>query len=599
MHKSIKIALAILCSILALAAIGAWYAISSINPAQLTQLLSSSVRDATGRDLKIIGPVSLSIFPVITVNAEQVSLSNASWASDPEMLTLKSIGLEMKWLPLLTKNVEISSIRLNGLEAYLQVSKAGIGNWDMSVPQTQAPGSSAAASASNSSPSDDSNFVGIETINITDARVTYRDGTKLAKVVVLPKLEFNGGGGKTSVLIDLAYANYKLGLKGKISSLRQSIIDWDQKPVKMDLDLVFTSNGKALDISGVIDKKPKTLPQFDIKLQSKSFDLLPLAGASMAASGANGSKPTSKADGKYVFSDDALPFDLIPEASGNIAINIAQLTLPEGVPLTNLKTNLLFDGDKLDVNDLSFELGKGSAQMQASLSGIYSSAPSLSMKGLAKGFTMEQIIASADASAKVSGGDTQIALNLRSNGASLHQLAARANGAMQISMGQGKLDSKFLNAGGDFVMTVLDAVNPMRKKTSQTVIECAVAYLPMSNGMVNIKDSVGVETDRLNIVLSGSINLNTEAINLTIDPKEKSGLTTGLDLGSLVKLEGTLQNPKAGINQAGVVNSAVSIGLGILTGGISIAAENAKSLANKSQPCKTALHSWSDIYPGN
>jgi hypothetical protein len=136
----------------------------------------------------------------------------------------------------------------------------------------------------------------------------------------------------------------------------------------------------------------------------------------------------------------------------------------------------------------------------------------------------------------------------------------------------------------------------MRKQSNQTILECAVAYLPVNNGMINVQDSVGVETDRLDITLSGSIDLANEALNISINPREKSGLTTGLDLGGRVKIEGTLQNPKTGVNKAGVVNSAVSIGLGFLTGGISIAAENAKSLATKSQPCKTALHSWSDIY---
>ena len=213
---------------------------------------------------------------------------------------------------------------------------------------------------------------------------------------------------------------------------------------------------------------------------------------------------------------------------------------------------------------------------------------------------MEQIIATTDSSAKVSGGATQLAFNLQSSGVSLHQILSRANGAVQLSVGQGTLDSKFINKGGDFVVTVFDAVNPMYKKSNQTVLECAAAYLPMNNGLVAIKDSVGVVTDRLNIVLSGSINLNTEALDININPSEKSGLTTGVDLGGLVKIEGTLQNPQAGVNKAGVVTSAVSIGLGFLTGGISIAAENAKSLATKSQPCKTALHPWSEIYaPSN
>lgn len=181
-------------------------------------------------------------------------------------------------------------------------------------------------------------------------------------------------------------------------------------------------------------------------------------------------------------------------------------------------------------------------------------------------------------------------------GVSPHQLMSRANGVMQFSVGQGKLASQFLNKDGDFVITVINAINPMYKKSNQTILERAVAYLPVNNGIVNIQDSVGIETDRLNITLAGSVNLANEALNISINPKEKSGLTTGVDLGELVKIEGTLLNPQAGVNKAGVVNSAVSIGLDFLTGGISIAAENAKSLATKSQPCKTALHPWSDIY---
>ena len=66
-----------------------------------------------------------------------------------------------------------------------------------------------------------------------------------------------------------------------------------------------------------------------------------------------------------------------------------------------------------------------------------------------------------------------------------------------------------------------------------------------------------------------------------------------------MQLVGTLQNPQVGVSKEGVVNSAVSIGLGFLTGGISIAAENAKSLASKRQSCTAALHSWTSIYPGS
>lgn len=192
----------------------------------------------------------------------------------------------------------------------------------------------------------------------------------------------------------------------------------------------------------------------------------------------------------------------------------------------------------------------------------------------------------------------KLALDLQLSGNSLHQMAANSTGKIQVSIDQAKMGSNFLNDAGDFVITVLDSMNPLRKKSSETVVECAVAYLPIHNGQMSIANTVGMETDRLNVVLAGSINLKNEAVNLTIDPKEKSGFTTGLDLAGLVKVGGTLSHPKAMINQAGVVNSAVSIGLGFLTGGASILAENARSLSSKSHPCRDALHPWSDIYSG-
>ncbi|OWF66007.1 hypothetical protein B6A14_09680 [Polynucleobacter hirudinilacicola] len=595
MSHTLKIILIILSTCLALAGLGAWYAASSINPAQLTQLLSSKVKDATGRELKIAGPVSLTIFPSIGVKAEQVSLSNATWASDSQMLFLKNVELEVKLFPLFTGNVEISSINLAGLEAHLQTNKAGQNNWDL----TQAVVASNTKGAPPQETSDDSNFVAIETIRVSDARISYQDGASPIKVIEVPKLLLMGESGKTTILLDLQYANYKLGLKGKMGSLRQAIIDWDQIPVKTNLDLTLTLNGKSLDITGKVDKAPKVLPQFDIKLESKSFDLLPLAAAS-AVSGKSSSTPKpSQAQGRYFFSDDPLPFDLLPNANGKIVLDIAQLGVPDQAPFKNVSGTIAFKGNRLDINDLKFELGKGQAQAQISLSQIDSPTPAISMKALAKGFTLEQVVVSDDSSAKVSGGDTQIAFNLSSKGKSLHQIMGAANGKVQVTVGKARLDSKLLNSAGDLAVTIMDALNPMRKQSNQTILECAVAYLPISNGMINIKDSFAAETDKLDIFLSGTVNLNSEAIHLKIDPNQKSGLTTGIDLGSLVQLEGTLQNPKAGVNKEGVVNSAVSIGLGILTGGISIAAENAKSLSTKRQPCKTAMHSWADIYPGS
>ena len=601
MHKNLKLFLLVFLALLVLAMGGTWYAISTINPAQLTQLLSSSVKAATGRDLKIAGPVSLTIFPSIGVKAEDVSLSNASWALGSDMIQLKQIDIGIRLLPLLSKRIEISRINLNGLDAHLQSNAEGQSNWVLAAPLAQGVAANTNTDKSESAaPSNgDDSFVSIENVSITDARISYQDGSGLQNIFEVQHLSLSGGGDKTAIQLDMKHANDSLGVSGKVTSVRKILNSWNASPLKVNIDLDITLNGKSLLVRGDVHKTPQQLVSFDITLKSKSFDLTSLvAGSALAVSDGKIPRTASKLKGqsKYFFNEDHLPFNLLPMANGKVKVDIAQLGLPDQEPIRDLRATLTFSGDRINMQDFSFELGNGRAQGNVSLDKFQSTAPSLSIDGFAKGFTIEQIL--ADAKSKVIGGDTKVAFNLKSSGISMHQLASRANGKIQISVGQAKLATSFLNKGGDFVITVLDAVNPLRKKSNQTVLECAVAYLPINNGLVSVVDTVGVETDRLDVVLNGTVNLNNEEINLKIFPREKSGLTLGVDLGNLIKLQGTLQNPSSGINQAGVVNSAVTIGLGILTGGATILAENAKSMATKSQPCKTALRPWSDINAG-
>ena len=54
------------------------------------------VKAATGRDLKIAGPVKLTILPVLGIQASQVSFSNPPGASAPDMVQLGKLELALK-----------------------------------------------------------------------------------------------------------------------------------------------------------------------------------------------------------------------------------------------------------------------------------------------------------------------------------------------------------------------------------------------------------------------------------------------------------------------------------------------------------------------
>ncbi|RAZ47562.1 hypothetical protein DP175_04815 [Polynucleobacter paneuropaeus] len=89
MIKKIKIGLVALGLLIGLGAAGVFYLAHSINPTQLTSLIASLVKSETGRDFSIAGPIELRFFPAIGVVAQDVSLSNASWASEPKMLQVQ------------------------------------------------------------------------------------------------------------------------------------------------------------------------------------------------------------------------------------------------------------------------------------------------------------------------------------------------------------------------------------------------------------------------------------------------------------------------------------------------------------------------------
>ena len=599
MSKLVKITICTLGGAIILIAIGVWYAASTVDPVQLTKLLSSSVKTATGRDLKITGPVILSFFPEISVSAESLSLSNASWASDSDMLTLKRIDLNIKTLPLLSRRIEVGSVRLDGLELFLQKNETGKANWDFSAEASKEPDTK--NNKETSSVSDD--LISMDSISITDAQIQYQDPSSTTSSYQIKRLSLADSGDKTVASLNMKLQEQALELSGKTGSLSRLLKQWNVSSVQFPIDLNLTMNGKSMMIKGEVSKNPKTPPTINLTFNSKAFDW-PVFGTSPNHSprALNSAKSAvvvhqaQKPQPKYLFSNENIPFDVLPQAKGEIAMNIGELNLPKRKPIENLQATLQFNGSVIDIPNLRFEMGKGSADLQIKLSELNTSTPVLTAKGVTKDFTLENLLARLDPGSKVSGGSMKMAFDVKTSGSSLHQMASNSNGKIQLSINQAHMDTSFLKDAGDFVVTLLDSMNPLRKKTTDTVLECAVAYLPIDSGQINIAKSVGVETDSLDVVLAGSINLKTEAINLTIDPREKSGLTTGLDLTGMVKMGGTLANPKAGINQAGVVNSAVSIGLGFLTGGASILAENARSMTSKGHPCRDALHPWPDIY---
>jgi AsmA family protein len=582
--------------------IGVAYLSTLISPAKLTQMLVLEVRETTGRELTIAGPVRLGFFPRIAVSAEQVSLSNAAWAKSPQMASLEKVALEISLLPLLSRRIEVSRIQLAGLTLNLETNAKGDGNWLMGG--TASPSSTTASSSSDADTAG-RNAVLIENLNLTNGQIHYQPSGAAVSSYGVSRLSLQKSGSDTVISADVKQDTLAIAIKGKMTSIREVMRSLGTEAIDIDFDFEVALGSKPTQLKGKATLDPSKPSQFDLSFKADELDLSAIPAFNSPASpatsaptkpisAASSQTPTAARATERFFSDVPLPLNYLPNGNGTLNVDIAQLVLPSKVVLKKVAMLARLSPQQMDIPKMGFQLGNGQFDGSARI-GNTQTSPNWAFKGQASGFTLEQLLASTNSKGKVSGGDMRAAFNFTSSGMSPHQIASALNGQSQITIGNARLASSFMNQGGDVLISLFDAINPMRKKTNETTLECAVAYLPVKNGVVTVRDSIGVETDRLNIVLAGSVNLSSEQINLAFYPKEKSGLTAGLDLASLVRLQGSLVKPQVGINKEAAVNQALALGLGFLTGGASIVAQNAEGVMNKPHPCRTAMHSWDRI----
>lgn len=101
-----------------------------VDPNEYKGEITKAVKESTGRDLTIDGDLTLSLFPWIGVEMGKTSLSNAAGFGEKPFAAIDEVNVKVKLLPLLTKQVEVSTVVLKRLDLNLAKNSAGTTNWD-------------------------------------------------------------------------------------------------------------------------------------------------------------------------------------------------------------------------------------------------------------------------------------------------------------------------------------------------------------------------------------------------------------------------------------------------------------------------------------
>ena len=174
MKKPLKIVLIVVVSLIVLVALLLAGVVLFVDPNDFRGQISSQVEKHTGRELAI-GNIDLSVFPWLGLELSQVALSNAPGFGEAPFARVEETEVRVKLLPLLGRELEVKTIRIQDLTLNLARNTQGVTNWDDLTAGDQAPTPQAATDQTPSQAGSPLAVLAVGGLEIRNAAVSWED----------------------------------------------------------------------------------------------------------------------------------------------------------------------------------------------------------------------------------------------------------------------------------------------------------------------------------------------------------------------------------------------------------------------------------------
>lgn len=136
--------------------------------------IQQQVKHATGRNLKIVGDLDLTILPTPRLRAKDIQFANVKGGSLPEMVQLEALDIQIRIMPLLQGRIEVASVLLIKPTVLFERLADGRGNWEI-VPAGKSPTAQKATTKSNDGRLNSAATVQLNNVRIQNGVVIWRD----------------------------------------------------------------------------------------------------------------------------------------------------------------------------------------------------------------------------------------------------------------------------------------------------------------------------------------------------------------------------------------------------------------------------------------
>ena len=560
--------------------------------------LARMVQQATGRELHLGGDLELKLGLTPALEVSDAALANAPWGSQPEMLKVENLRLEVRLLPLLSRTVELTHIGLAGVAVLLERDTKGRPNWVFTA--ADKPGK-------RDSTVSDALKLDLNHIRITDLTLLIRpDAASKARRFHLARVDLARQGNGDTQTVDLqtvyyeqpmtitgttgaieqlwarhsfpvnlsgTYAGFAATIDGKIEDvLRFGGVDLDLKVSGQELadlgPLVATQLPRmgAIDaqghlrgsatalaiekLSARLDKsdfkghakvKLQKKPKISIRLDSSLVDFSTLLDHldKKAPQPANIDTP-----GRRLFSDAPLPLHVLEKVDADIVLKAERIHARD----VRLKQgHLAFKLQDHGLHIEKFETTYKETRLAGNLSIAHGAPPQVTTDLLVQNFNLGEFLKETGKSDEVRA-VIDIAAHGKSRGNSVRSLMANLDGAIGFVMGEGYLTHYLDMLAGGLSQKVIDYWAPP-KTVDQ--INCAIVQFDIHQGVAASR--AFVFNSRAAIISgAGDINLGTEEINFLLVPKPKH---PELRLRPKLKVSGKVTAPEVSVVKASLLAS--------------------------------------------
>lgn len=536
--------------------------------------ISKAVGDATGRELRIgeLNAVWSWVHP--RIRAERVTFENAEWGKADYLLNAEAIEASVSVLPLFTGRVVLPEVHLQHAQLSLEQDAEGRKNWVL-----------------DDDPDDKEPRFHVKLLTLDQGRLRWEDAAR--KHSILAELSTDEGGVAFSA--EGKYSGMPLQTKGRaghVLSIRDAATPF---PISGEIRIGATAAQLEGTLTGIVGFKGIDL-QFH-KLSGKSmgelYDIIGLAfpntspytvsGRLYRTDGVwlfenfagkvgesdltgtirvevgKGKRPFMQGDiraktlnfadlGALVGTDQPRESGVLPDmpfaperwesVDADVKISAGTIERPEQLPIERFETRINLRDRVLALEPLSFGIAGGRLGGTVRLDGNRQPMRgNVSMRvqklQLAKLFpTIKQ--------AQGSIGDINGLIEISGSGDSVGKLLGSSNGKLGIYMDEGKI-SRFLMEL--IALDLWDATRVKLKGDEEIDIRCAIADFAVKGGVASANALV-FDTSVVNVQGSGSINLKSEQMDITLRPQPKDSSLASLR--SPLYMRGTFGEPDVG-----------------------------------------------------